>query len=258
MAGTLDSPRGATGAPPDPHARQRRVSRRGRRSPADGNLAIRQLEDWSMPFDKTDGMIRHTRLENESREYLERREELRRAEVELIRQSEKVAALRRSLPQGTAGAGLQLPRGTREPRCRRCGAAGPLERAVQHADETAAHHLSLHVRQEADAAVPDVHDDDRRFQRHRALTSRRTSISPSSLRPNRPPCGPMHAPAAGGGCVSSARGTARSNTICAARTPKEHRIRRHLSSRSTPTARSGIATPTTPGSPTTCTSAARI
>ena len=54
-----------------------------------------------MPFEKTDGMIRHTRLNNESREYLERREELRRAEVELIRQSERVAALRRSLPQGT-------------------------------------------------------------------------------------------------------------------------------------------------------------
>ena len=39
-----------------------------------------------MPFEKLDGMIRHTRL-NESREYRERREELRRAEVELIRQS---------------------------------------------------------------------------------------------------------------------------------------------------------------------------
>ena len=48
-------------------------------------------------------MIRHTRLENESREYLERREELRRAELELIQQSETVAALRRSLPQGTPG-----------------------------------------------------------------------------------------------------------------------------------------------------------
>ena len=54
-----------------------------------------------MAHEKTDGIIRHTRLTNESREYLERREELRRAEVELIRQSEKVAALRRSLPQGT-------------------------------------------------------------------------------------------------------------------------------------------------------------
>src|SRR5918994_334699 len=47
-----------------------------------------------MPLDKTDGTIRHTRLQNESREYLERREELRRAEVELIVQSEKLAALR--------------------------------------------------------------------------------------------------------------------------------------------------------------------
>jgi predicted dithiol-disulfide oxidoreductase (DUF899 family) len=54
-----------------------------------------------MPFENTDGMIRHTRLQNESREYLERREDLRRAEVELIHQSEKVAALRRALPQGT-------------------------------------------------------------------------------------------------------------------------------------------------------------
>jgi predicted dithiol-disulfide oxidoreductase (DUF899 family) len=54
-----------------------------------------------MPLEKTDNMIRHTRLESESREYLERREELRRAELELIRQSEKVAALRRSLPAGT-------------------------------------------------------------------------------------------------------------------------------------------------------------
>src|SRR5262245_60147556 len=54
-----------------------------------------------MPIETTDGMIRHTRLANESREYLERREALRRAEVELIHQSEKVAALRRALPQGT-------------------------------------------------------------------------------------------------------------------------------------------------------------
>ena len=54
-----------------------------------------------MTHEKTDGMIRHTRLSNESREYLEKREELRLAEVELIRHSERVAALRRSLPQGT-------------------------------------------------------------------------------------------------------------------------------------------------------------
>jgi predicted dithiol-disulfide oxidoreductase (DUF899 family) len=54
-----------------------------------------------MTHEKTDGRIRHTRLSNESRDYLEKREELRIAEVELLRQNERVAALRRSLPQGT-------------------------------------------------------------------------------------------------------------------------------------------------------------
>jgi predicted dithiol-disulfide oxidoreductase (DUF899 family) len=53
-----------------------------------------------MTHEKTDGMIRHTRL-NESRAYLQKREELRLAEAELIKQSERVAALRRSLPEGT-------------------------------------------------------------------------------------------------------------------------------------------------------------
>jgi predicted dithiol-disulfide oxidoreductase (DUF899 family) len=57
-------------------------------------------ESTSMTHEKTDGMIRHTRLSNESREYLEKREELRLGEVELIRQSERVAALRRGLPEG--------------------------------------------------------------------------------------------------------------------------------------------------------------
>jgi predicted dithiol-disulfide oxidoreductase (DUF899 family) len=54
-----------------------------------------------MTHEKTDGMIRHTRLANESREYLEKREELRIAEMELIQHSERVAALRRALPAGT-------------------------------------------------------------------------------------------------------------------------------------------------------------
>ena len=54
-----------------------------------------------MPHEKTDGMIRHTRLANESHEYLRKREELRLAEIELLQQSERVAALRRALPQGT-------------------------------------------------------------------------------------------------------------------------------------------------------------
>ncbi|MFF4019517.1 DUF899 family protein [Streptomyces sp. NPDC001843] len=45
-------------------------------------------------------MLRHTRLAGESADYLAAREELRLAEIELMRHREEVAALRRSLPQG--------------------------------------------------------------------------------------------------------------------------------------------------------------
>jgi predicted dithiol-disulfide oxidoreductase (DUF899 family) len=44
--------------------------------------------------------MRQTRLANESAEYLAAREELRGAEIELMRQRERVAELRRSLPPG--------------------------------------------------------------------------------------------------------------------------------------------------------------
>lgn len=50
--------------------------------------------------EKIDGVLRHTRLENEPREYLEKREELRLAEMEMFRSIERVAALRRALPVG--------------------------------------------------------------------------------------------------------------------------------------------------------------
>jgi predicted dithiol-disulfide oxidoreductase (DUF899 family) len=50
--------------------------------------------------DKTDGVLRHTRLVNESREYLQKREELRLAEMEMFRNIDRVAALRRALPVG--------------------------------------------------------------------------------------------------------------------------------------------------------------
>jgi predicted dithiol-disulfide oxidoreductase (DUF899 family) len=45
-------------------------------------------------------MARHTRLPGESADYLAAREELRDAEIELMRHRERVAALRRELPQG--------------------------------------------------------------------------------------------------------------------------------------------------------------
>jgi predicted dithiol-disulfide oxidoreductase (DUF899 family) len=47
-----------------------------------------------------DGTFRQTNLTNESAEYLLKREELRLAEIELMRQRERVATLRRSLPAG--------------------------------------------------------------------------------------------------------------------------------------------------------------
>ncbi|MGW0209391.1 DUF899 family protein [Streptomyces sp. NPDC003233] len=49
-----------------------------------------------------DTMARHTRLAGESTEYLAAREELRDAEIDLMRHRERVAALRRALPQGAA------------------------------------------------------------------------------------------------------------------------------------------------------------
>jgi hypothetical protein len=47
-----------------------------------------------------DGVFRQTNLTNESSEYLGKREELRLAEIEFMRQRERVAELRRHLPQG--------------------------------------------------------------------------------------------------------------------------------------------------------------
>lgn len=47
-----------------------------------------------------DGTYRQTNLTNESPEYLAKREELRLAEIEVMKQRERVAALRRELPEG--------------------------------------------------------------------------------------------------------------------------------------------------------------
>src|SRR5438477_10889345 len=48
------------------------------------------------------GILRQTNLPNESEEYLLKRDELRRAEIDLRKQRERVAELRRRLPQGPA------------------------------------------------------------------------------------------------------------------------------------------------------------
>lgn len=58
-----------------------------------------------------DGTFRQTNLTNESAEYLAQREELRLAEIELMRQRERVAELRRHLPQGAAIQDYQFEEG---------------------------------------------------------------------------------------------------------------------------------------------------
>ena len=53
-----------------------------------------------MVYETIDGTFRQTNLPNESAEYLAKREELRLAEIESLRQRERVAELRRQLPLG--------------------------------------------------------------------------------------------------------------------------------------------------------------
>jgi predicted dithiol-disulfide oxidoreductase (DUF899 family) len=61
-----------------------------------------------------DGAFRQTNLTNESSAYLRKREELRLAEIELMRQRERVAELRRQLPQGAAIEDYQFEEGPRD------------------------------------------------------------------------------------------------------------------------------------------------
>jgi predicted dithiol-disulfide oxidoreductase (DUF899 family) len=61
-----------------------------------------------------DGTFRQTNLTNESSEYLAKREELRLAEIELMRQRERVAALRRNLPEGAPIQDYQFEEGPRD------------------------------------------------------------------------------------------------------------------------------------------------
>ena len=61
-----------------------------------------------------DGTFRQTNLTDESSEYLAKREELRLAEIELMRQRERVAELRRHLPQGASIQDYQFEEGPRD------------------------------------------------------------------------------------------------------------------------------------------------
>src|SRR5712672_4372298 len=61
-----------------------------------------------------DGTFRQTNLTNESSDYLAKREELRLAEIELMRQRERVAAMRRNLPQGAPIQDYEFEEGPRD------------------------------------------------------------------------------------------------------------------------------------------------
>jgi len=61
-----------------------------------------------------DGTFRQTNLTNESAEYLAKREELRLNEIELMRHRERVAALRRNLPEGPPVQDYQFEEGPRD------------------------------------------------------------------------------------------------------------------------------------------------
>lgn len=61
-----------------------------------------------------DGRFRQTNLTNESAEYLAKRDELRLAEIELMKQRERVAAMRRALPEGAAVQNYEFEEGPRE------------------------------------------------------------------------------------------------------------------------------------------------
>ncbi len=61
-----------------------------------------------------EGTYRQTNLTNESPEYLAKREELRRAEIELMQHRERVAEMRRNLPEGAAMEDYQFEEGPRD------------------------------------------------------------------------------------------------------------------------------------------------
>ena len=67
-----------------------------------------------MVHEVIDGTFRQTNLTNESSQYLAKREELRLAEIELMRQRERVAELRRNLPEGAPIQDYQFEEGPRD------------------------------------------------------------------------------------------------------------------------------------------------
>lgn len=103
-----------------------------------------------MVHEMIDGTYRQTNLPNESAEYLSKREEVRQAEIELMRQRERVAELRRALPEGATIQDYEFLEGPTsldqgdEPVTK-----VSFERVV-HGARSFSGDLSLHVRKKAD------------------------------------------------------------------------------------------------------------
>ena len=117
-----------------------------------------------MAIETINGTLQLTRLPNESAEYVARREELRLAEIELMRQRERVAAMRRRLPAGAIVQDYVFQEG---PSNLDAGDA-PIQPVrlseLFSGPDRSADHLPLHVREASDQSLPDVHDVDRRLQ----------------------------------------------------------------------------------------------
>ncbi len=121
-----------------------------------------------MVHETIDGTYRQTNLTNESPEYLAAREELRKAEIDLMRQRERVAELRRALPAGAVIEDYELLEGPTS-----------LDDGDEPVRKTRLSELftkpdrALVVYQfmfgeEARETVPDVYRVDRRLERHRS------------------------------------------------------------------------------------------
>lgn len=84
--------------------RSRKVPTAGGRTPRrDASFGVKIVDEGELMVHETiQGTFRQTNLTNESPEYLAKREELRLAEIDLMRQRERVAGLRRHLPPGPA------------------------------------------------------------------------------------------------------------------------------------------------------------
>ena len=121
-----------------------------------------------MVHEVIDGTYRQTNLPNESAQYLSRREELRHAEIELMKQRERVAELRRALPKGATIQDYEFLEGPTDLE----GGDAPVRRVRMSELFTAPdrslviYHFMFGKKQTK--SLPDVHVLDRQLQRDRS------------------------------------------------------------------------------------------